>query len=173
MTPSISFEPSISRPPQRTYFQIVAKTEDETKFCIQAGSTIRLKECNATKEKQLWKADAFGQLRSFSDEDSCVTRVRRIYHTRENLKVKPCANTGHPLPEIFIFNGFQNSILFIRSNTDWVREGMKAISVNNIANGSKVTLEWHFYGHFDSEFSQEWDITYPNIKLPESTQNIE
>lgn len=84
-----------------------------------------------------------------------------------------CSNARQALPEIFIFNGFQNSILYIKSDTNWVREGMKAISAKSLAIGAKVTLEWHFYGDFDTDFAQKWDIEYPDMKLPKGTQNRE
>lgn len=177
MSPSVSLNPSIGPQPQSTYFQMVAKTdtndeeESVAKLCIQGGDTILLQECDSSNKKQLWRADAIGQLRSFYREEYCLTHVRRNFDTHENLEMRLCyEGDDHRLSEVFIFNGFQNSILHVKSYTDWQKFGMKAISANHdIEAGSLVTLEWHYYGEFSEDYVQKWDIVYPAMKVQGNT----
>lgn len=138
----------------------------DTNICVEAGDDILLQECDKNNKKQLWRADAVGQLRSFLDEEYCLTHIRRSHDNRRNLAMHYCVENHARLSEIFLFNGFQNSILYLKSNVDWQEYGLKAISARNVTIGSLVTLEWHYYGDFSSGFSQVWDIEYPNIQLP-------
>ncbi len=163
--PSISQAPSNFIPPQSTYFQMIVKTSSEIKYCIEAGYPTKLQECSADKHKQLWKADYNGQIRSYHYENQCLTPVKRNKKTNENLKLYPCEGESESMRGVLMFNGFQNSILWMVSNVDWQNQGMKAISVKNINSNALVTVEWHFYGDFSNKFAQQWEIIYPNVKL--------
>jgi hypothetical protein len=172
ITSSPSLAPSVitsspSLAPQTTYFQIVAKTLDDDKLCIQGGShRITLQPCDDGVKKQLWRAGLSGQIHSYYHNDACMTNVRRSKKRKTNLIMYKCEDEGeYRLREVFVFNGFQNSILNIRSKTNWQEKGFKAISAKDVAIGGLVTLEWHHYGDFNRGYLQKWDIEYPNITI--------
>ncbi len=166
ISPSLSPEPSPTPQTQNTYFQIVANSNDHKKLCVEAGDEILLQNCDKGNKMQLWRADAAGQLRSFQNEQSCLTWMRRKYDNVRNLVMGLCVEDNPRLPEIFILNGFQNTILYMKTRVDWQYYGFKAMSTSTLTAGSLVTLEWHRYGQPSSDFSQVWEIEYPNIKLP-------
>lgn len=163
--PSLSLAPSAAPLPQSTYFQIVAKTVSDTKLCIQAGNMTTLQECNSDNESQLWRADSSGQLRVFENEDMCLQLHKRDQSTRENLKLGLCYDENSVMGAIFIFNSFQNSLLWVKSNVDWQTYGLKAVSGATNSTNALVTMEWHRYGDFTTNFIQQWDLEYPAITV--------
>ena len=66
---------------------------------------------------------------------------------------------------VFIFNSFQSSLLWIKSNVDWQTHGLKAISGATNATDALVTMEWHRYGESTTKFLQKWDLEYPAIEI--------
>jgi hypothetical protein len=162
-SPTKSTSPSSSSPPQTIYFQIVANNTSfpHNNFCIEIGSSITLQKCEHDNTKQLWRADSAGQLRSYHDEDYCITPVQRDSSTRENLQMRSCEEVGNALNAIFIYNSFQSSLLWIKSNVDWQRWGLRSFSVETVMNDAFVTLEKHDYGDFSNRFVQKWIIEYP------------
>ncbi len=143
---------------------MVPKSQDGQKLCIQSGNRIKLQPCNETNTKQLWRADASGQIRSrFGNEKKCLTHVRR--ENGENLIMDDCEEEGKILSKVFVYNGFQNTILWIKSDVDWAEYGLRAISVKTVSINELVTLEAHYYDGLGSSFFQSWYLIYPDIAL--------
>lgn len=147
-----------------TYFRVVSHHEDSggtwclTRANALSSSRVIVERCNPDNDLQLWRIDRRGQMRSYNNDDLCMRNIQK----KKKIAMKDCISLGQPVGFSFIFDPMNHSLIWLKSNADFMTYGLRAISIMNTPDDSDSQSRIvHVKARSDKKL-MKWYIEYPS-----------
>lgn len=115
-----------------------------------------MEECDFSDFNQLWKMHN-GQIRSAAEDTLCLEGE---LEDSDMIRIFPCSEDGE---SAFIFDFFQQSLLWVKSGADFKNDGFRAVSLSSVPVQSDVgSREARFREFFFGDIFQKWEPVYFN-----------
>ncbi len=112
---------------QSDYFLIISEQFDQqgNQLCLanssEKGEAI-VERCDSTKFSQLWTTNAIGELKTKEDNNLCLSNLQG----QKVLRMEVCKLIPD---QVFVFDYFFNSLLWIKNKHQSAKYGLRALTI--------------------------------------------
>jgi hypothetical protein len=146
-----------------SYFRVVSHHEDGGgKWCLTrmdrlSNSRVIVDRCNSQDDLQLWRVDRRGQMRSYNDDNLCMRNIQK----KNKIAMKQCIPLDKPVGFSFIFDPVNHSLIWLKSNADFMTYGLRAITILKEPDESNSDSKRVHVRARSDDILMKWFIEYP------------
>lgn len=143
-----------------TYFRIKSHHEDAGgQWCLTRKNSLEyagvaVDRCSYQNNLQLWRVDRRGQMRSYNNDAFCMRNVQK----KNKLSMNQCIPQDKPLGFSFIFDPMNNSLIWLKSQADFMQYGLRAIAILQYPNDSDSNSKKVYLKARSNDILMKWHI---------------